>query len=238
MDQAVVAQGVHVSRGGREVLLGLDLGVRAGTVTGLLGPSGCGKTTLLRSIVGVQRGVSGVLSILGLPAGESALRGRVGYMPQSPALYNALSIEENLQFFAAVLRTNRTQVERVLEQVALTPLAGRLVGTLSGGQRARVSLATALLGGPALLILDEPTVGLDPLLRADLWRTFHSLAGGGQTLIVSSHVMDEAAHCDNLLLMREGRLLADGTPDGLLKRTRTGNLEAAFVSLIQQGSAE
>jgi len=129
-------------------------------------------------------------------------------------------------------------VERVLEQVALTPLAGRLVGTLSGGQRARVSLATALLGGPALLILDEPTVGLDPLLRADLWRTFHSLAGGGQTLIVSSHVMDEAARCDNLLLMREGRLLADGTPDGLLKRTRTDNLEAAFVSLIQQGSAE
>ncbi|HEY8836292.1 MAG TPA: ABC transporter ATP-binding protein [Dehalococcoidia bacterium] len=238
MDLAVVAQGVRVSRGGREVLLGLDLGVRAGTVTGLLGPSGCGKTTLLRSIVGVQRGVSGVLSILGLPAGESALRGRVGYMPQSPALYNDLSIEENLQFFAAVLRTNRTQVERVLEQVALTPLAGRLVGTLSGGQRARVSLATALLGGPALLILDEPTVGLDPLLRADLWRTFHSLADGGQTLIVSSHVMDEAAHCDNLLLMREGRLLADGTPDDLLKRTRTGNLEAAFVSLIQQGNAE
>jgi ABC-2 type transport system ATP-binding protein len=238
MDQAVVAQGVRVSRGGREVLLGLDLGVRAGTVTGLLGPSGCGKTTLLRSIVGVQRGVSGVLSILGLPAGESALRGRVGYMPQSPALYNDLSIEENLQFFAAVLRTNRTQVERVLEQVALTPLAGRLVGTLSGGQRARVSLATALLGGPALLILDEPTVGLDPLLRGDLWRTFHSLADGGQTLIVSSHVMDEAAHCDNLLLMREGRLLADGTPDDLLKRTRTGNLEAAFVSLIQQGNAE
>jgi ABC-2 type transport system ATP-binding protein len=238
MDQAVVAQGVRVSRGGREVLLGLDLGVRAGTVTGLLGPSGCGKTTLLRSIVGVQRGVSGVLSILGLPAGESALRGRVGYMPQSPALYSDLSIEENLQFFAAVLRTNRTQVERVLEQVALTPLAGRLVGTLSGGQRARVSLATALLGGPALLILDEPTVGLDPLLRGDLWRTFHSLADGGQTLIVSSHVMDEAAHCDNLLLMREGRLLADGTPDDLLKRTRTGNLEAAFVSLIQQGNAE
>jgi len=238
MDLAVVAQGVRVSRGGREVLLGLDLGVRAGTVTGLLGPSGCGKTTLLRSIVGVQRGVSGVLSILGLPAGESALRGRVGYMPQSPALYNDLSIEENLQFFAAVLRTNRTQVERVLEQVALTPLAGRLVGTLSGGQRARVSLATALLGGPALLILDEPTVGLDPLLRGDLWRTFHSLADGGQTLIVSSHVMDEAAHCDNLLLMREGRLLADGTPDDLLKRTRTGNLEAAFVSLIQQGNAE
>ena len=238
MDQAVVAQGVRVSRGGREVLLGLDLGVRAGTVTGLLGPSGCGKTTLLRSIVGVQRGVSGVLSILGLPAGESALRGRVGYMPQSPALYGDLSIQENLQFFAAVLRTNRTQVERVLEQVALTPLAGRLVGTLSGGQRARVSLATALLGGPALLILDEPTVGLDPLLRGDLWRTFHSLAGGGQTLIVSSHVMDEAAHCDNLLLMREGRLLADGTPDDLLKRTRTGNLEAAFVSLIQQGNAE
>ena len=238
MDQAVVAQGVRVSRGGREVLLGLDLGVRAGTVTGLLGPSGCGKTTLLRSIVGVQRGVSGVLSILGLPAGESALRGRVGYMPQSPALYGDLSIAENLQFFAAVLRTNRTQVERVLEQVALTPLAGRLVGTLSGGQRARASLATALLGGPALLILDEPTVGLDPLLRGDLWRTFHSLADGGQTLIVSSHVMDEAAHCDNLLLMREGRLLADGTPDDLLKRTRTGNLEAAFVSLIQQGNAE
>ena len=238
MDQAVVAQGVRVSRGGREVLLGLGLQVRAGTVTGLLGPSGCGKTTLLRSIVGVQRGVSGVLSILGLPAGESALRGRVGYMPQSPALYNDLSIEENLQFFAAVLRTNRTQVERVLEQVALTPLAGRLVGTLSGGQRARVSLATALLGGPALLILDEPTVGLDPLLRGDLWRTFHSLADGGQTLIVSSHVMDEADRCDNLLLMREGRLLADGTPDDLLKRTRTGNLEAAFVSLIQQGNAE
>lgn len=221
-----------VVRGDREVLHGLDFDLRTGTVTGLLGPSGCGKTTLIRAIVGLQAKVTGIVDVLGLEAGSAKLRGRIGYLTQEPSVYGDLSVTENLRFFAAVLGVPRDDVARVIEAVDLTDHADSIVDRLSGGQRSRASLAAALLGEPELLVLDEPTVGLDPVLRRDLWNLFHELADNGATLLVSSHVMDEASRCDRLLLMREGLLLADDTPDALLVKTGAKDIEQAFLTLI------
>ncbi|WP_042363788.1 ABC transporter ATP-binding protein [Streptacidiphilus neutrinimicus] len=234
---AVDVRALRVVRGGRPVLQGIDLTVARGSVTGLLGPSGCGKTTLLRSIVGVQRIESGEVRVLGLPAGAPALRARVGYVTQAPSVYADLSVLANLRYFAEVLGAPRTDPDRVLDEVGLGGHAKDLVGRLSGGQRARVSLAAALLGTPELLVLDEPTVGLDPVLRQELWQLFHRLAGGGATLLVSSHVMDEAARCTALLLMREGRLLAHDTPQALLAATGAADIEGAFLSLVAETAA-
>ena len=231
MTSAIEAADLRVTRGGREVLHGLDFAVPAGSVTGLLGPSGGGKTTLMRAIVGVQAGVRGRVDVLGSPAGDKALRARVGYVTQSPAVYADLTVKANLDYFADVLGADRARVPQVLADVDLAAAAGQLVGTLSGGQRARVSLAAALLGRPELLVLDEPTVGLDPVLRRDLWQLFHDLARTGTTLLVSSHVMDEAARCDRLLLLRDGHLVADDTLNGLLTTTGTADVEAAFLHL-------
>jgi ABC-2 type transport system ATP-binding protein len=228
---AIQVQDLQVERGGRTVLDDLSFSVAPGAVTGLLGPSGCGKTTLIRAIVGVQRLRAGRVTVLGEPAGSAALRSRVGYVTQAPSVYADLTVAANLRYFAAVLGV--PQDERVLEAVALQDRRGDVVGRLSGGQRARVSLACALLGDPDLLVLDEPTVGLDPLLRRDLWRLFHELAAGGTTLLVSSHVMDEADRCDRLLLMREGAIVADGTPAELRERTGTTDLEDAFVRTVE-----
>ena len=210
--------------------------IAGGRVVALLGPSGCGKSTLMRAIVGVQRVRSGTIEVLGEPAGSPALRRRVGYMTQAPSVYGDLTARENLRFFARVLGVGFERVEAVVEQVRLGDDAGRRVDALSGGQRARVSLAAALLGDPEVLVLDEPTVGLDPLLREELWGGFHALAAEGRTLLVSSHVMDEAAQSDELLLMREGRFVARGTHDELLARTGTSDMGAAFVALIREGA--
>ena len=229
---AVAVSGLRVVRGGRTVLWDLDLEVPAGSVTGLLGPSGCGKTTLLRSIVGVQRTTAGSVTVLGRPAGSAGLRSRVGYVTQAPSVYTDLTVGENLRYFADVLGAPRTDPARVVELVGLGDRVQQGVASLSGGQRARVSLAAALLGAPELLILDEPTVGLDPVLRQDLWALFHRLAAAGTTLLISSHVMDEANRCTRLLLMRDGRLLADDTPDALLAATGTADVEAAFLELV------
>jgi ABC-2 type transport system ATP-binding protein len=232
--QAVVEVGdLRVSRGGRDVLHDVSFDAQAGTVTGLLGPSGCGKTTLMRAIVGVQIVAGGEVTVLGEPAGAPSLRPRVGYVTQAPSVYGDLSVRENLRYFARVLGVSDSRVEAVLKTVDLEPFADHVTGRLSGGQHARVSLATALLGEPELLVLDEPTVGLDPVLRESLWTTFHELASGGTTLLVSSHVMDEAGRCHELLLMRDGHLLATETPDELRERTGERDLEAAFLALIR-----
>ncbi len=234
---AVVVDGLDVTRGGRPVLTDLALRVPERRVTGLLGPSGCGKSTLMRAIVGVQRVEGGEVTVLGRPAGHPALRRELGYVTQAPSVYADLTVGENLRHFAGLLRAPSGDVERVMETVGLADRAGQPVARMSGGQRARVSLAVALLGSPRLLVLDEPTVGLDPLLRRDLWRTFHELVDGGVTILVSSHVMDEAAECDLLVLMREGGLVAVDTPDALRERTGVHDLGEAFLRLIEPSEA-
>ena len=222
---------------GIHALNGATFSVDAGGITGLLGPSGCGKSTLMRSIVGVQRVAGGEVTVLGLPAGSPALRPQVGYVTQAPSVYGDLTVRENLDHFARLLGVPRAEAARALEAVDLADRGGQLVGNMSGGQRTRVSLAVALLGGPPLLVLDEPTVGLDPVLRRDLWATFRRLAEAGTTLLVSSHVMDEAAECDLLLLMREGALVAAQTPEALRRRTGTDDLGEAFLRLIESAEA-
>ncbi len=234
---AIDVRGLRVRRGGREVLHGISLRIERGAVTGLLGPSGSGKSTLMRAIVGVQVVAGGEVEVLGLPAGSPALRSRVGYVTQSPAVYAELSVRENLRFFARVLGAGRGAVERALAVVDLEEYAGREVRRLSGGQLSRVSLATALLGEPELLVLDEPTVGLDPVLRRDLWDTFNRLGEEGVTLLVSSHVMDEASRCASLVLLREGDVLAVEPPAALLARTGAGDLDSAFLALLEDGAA-
>ena len=237
MTAAVSIRGLQVARGGRDVLHGIDLDVVAGSVTGLLGPSGSGKTTLMRSVVGAQIVAGGSVTVLELPAGTPALRARVGYQTQAPSVYADLTVGENLDYFAAILGVDRGGIEDAVYVVGLGEHQTQLAGTLSGGELARLSLAAALLNRPELLVLDEPTVGLDPVLRRDLWETFHVLAAGGTTLLVSSHVMDEADRCDALVLLREGRVLAAGTPDDLRSRTGASDLDAAFLALIDQAGA-
>jgi ABC-2 type transport system ATP-binding protein len=233
---SVAVTDLRVQRGGREVVHGLSFTLNPAGVTGLLGPSGCGKTTLLRCLVGVQRGITGRVEVLGLPAGSAELRRRIGYVTQAPAVYDDLTVEENLRYFAAVVRVGSARVRAVIESVAMAEQAGQVVRTLSGGQRARVSLATALLAEPELLVLDEPTVGLDPVLRRDLWQLFHQHADAGATVLISSHVMDEASRCDRLLLMRDGLLIADDSPAGLLASTAAVDVESAFLA-ITEGAA-
>jgi ABC-2 type transport system ATP-binding protein len=237
-EPAIVVRDLLVRRGGVDVLHRISLEVPAATVTGLLGPSGCGKSTLMRSIVGVQVVASGTVTVLGEPAGSRSLRARVGYVTQAPSVYGDLSVRENLRYFAAVLGTAPERVDAVIETVGMNAFAGRVVGSLSGGQRARVSLATSLLNEPPLLVLDEPTVGLDPLLRRDLWGTFAALAAAGTTLLVSSHVMDEADRCNHLLLMRDGHILAAETPRGLRAQTGEDDLGEAFVRTIERWETE
>lgn len=230
-------RGLGVLRGtGRHavrVITDLDLDVPRGQVVGLLGPSGSGKTTLMRAIVGVQENVTGTVEVLGLPAGHPELRHRVGYVTQSPSVYSDLSVQENLRYFARLLGAQEADVVRSLDDVELTPIARRRVGVLSGGEKSRVSLALALLASPDLLVLDEPTVGLDPVLRRDLWNLFARLAERGTSLLVSSHVMDEALRCDRLLLLRDGRLLADATLPDLLAQTGAPDVEGAFLALVE-----
>jgi ABC-2 type transport system ATP-binding protein len=242
---AVHAQNLTVARGPRTVLRALDFAVPQGQITGLLGPSGCGKSTLMRAIVGTQAKVTGTLNVLGRPAGDATLRSRIGYVTQAPSVYDDLTVSQNLAYFAAILDPGRAaadrrheNVTRAIADVDLTTHADALAGNLSGGQRSRVSLAVALLGTPELVVLDEPTVGLDPVLRRELWGLFHTIASERRaTLLISSHVMDEAERCHRLLLMREGRVLADDTPEALRTRTHAETVEEAFLRLVDEATA-
>lgn len=234
---AVAIRGLHVRRGVTQVFEGLDLDIPAGSITGLLGPSGCGKTTLMRAIIGVQQVQDGTVTVLDLPAGAAELRNRVAYDTQSASVYGDLTVEQNLRYFARVLGAPAEDADRVIEVVNLRSQAAQTVDSLSGGQESRVSLAVAMLGRPELLVLDEPTVGLDPVLREDLWAVFRALADDGATLVVSSHVMDEALRCDRLLLMRAGRIIADTTPDRLLADTGESDPDSAFLALIRSEAA-
>ncbi len=232
MATTVEVRGLEVDRGRRRVLDGLDLDVEPGVV-GLLGPSGCGKTTLLRCVVGVQRLTAGSVRVLGHEAGSPPVRDRVGYLTQAVSVYDDLTVDENLRFFARVLGVGGADVEHCLGAVDLVGERGQAVGRLSGGQRARASLAVALLGRPDLLVLDEPTVGLDPVLRRDLWALFARLAEDGTTVLVSSHVMDEAERCDRLLLMRRGEVIAHGTPEEVKQGTGSHDIESAFLAIVE-----
>ncbi len=236
MSAAIEIRDLRVRRGGKPVLDGLSLDVARGSVTGLLGPSGSGKSTLIRSVVGVQIVESGDVRVFGEEAGSPSLRSRVGYVTQAPSVYGDLTVRENLRYVARILDVGSDRLEEVVDEVDLRPQVDQRVDRLSGGQRARVSLATALLNKPELLVLDEPTVGLDPVLRRDLWNLFHGLAAGGSTLLVSSHVMDEADRCQALLLLRDGALIAATSPDELRSRTGEQDLEAAFLALAEGGT--
>jgi ABC-2 type transport system ATP-binding protein len=238
MDNAIEVRDLVVVRGKREVLHGITTAVPAGKVTGLLGPSGSGKTTLMRAMVGVQRVRSGRIDVLGQPAGTAALRARVGYLTQAPSVYADLTVRENARYFASLYPgITNADADQAVRDVGLGDAADQLVSTLSGGQHSRASLACALVGRPSLLVLDEPTVGQDPVLRDELWQRFHALAAAGTTLVVSSHVMDEAGRCDRLVLMREGRIIADDTPDAVRGSAGTDDLDQAFLTLIRREEA-
>jgi ABC-2 type transport system ATP-binding protein len=235
MDQILdlVGKGVGVTKARETVLDNLNFSIQPGKITGLIGPSGSGKTTLMRSIVGVQKLSSGTLRISGWDAGDKALRRRIGYVTQTPAIYSDLTVWQNLRYFATIAGSEKTQINETMEAVRLTDKKDQLVESLSGGQRARVSLAIALLGNPDILVMDEPTVGLDPILRQELWELFGDLAKKGKIVFVSSHVMDEAERCEELLLMRNGKLLWADTKKELLKNTDTLSVEEAFIKMIK-----
>jgi ABC-2 type transport system ATP-binding protein len=209
---------------------GIDLALTPGAIYGLLGPNGSGKTTLIRLLVGLARATSGEARVLDTPMPSRAIRDRIGSMTQSTGLYPELSVWENLRFFAALYgRTDRAHLLRSLELVELADRRGSPVLELSGGMRQRLSLACALVHQPQVIFLDEPTVGVDPALRVQFWEHFRALARGGATLLVSSHVMDEADRCDELLFVRAGRVLARGNPRELRAAAGTDDLETAFL---------
>ena len=237
VEPVIVIDHLRVIRGKRPAIHDLSVQIARGTITGLLGPSGCGKTTLMRSIVGTQILTAGSVTVLGHPTGSAPLRRRIGYMPQEATIYNDLRIVDNVRYFASLYGMDASAADEAVDAVGLTDHRTALCGNLSGGQRTRASLACALVANPDLLVLDEPTVGLDPVLRVDLWQQFHQPARRGTTLIVSSHVMDEADHCGDLLLMREGHLLAHSTPRKLREDTGCQSLEEAFLSVIRHSTA-
>jgi len=237
-DNAIESSQLVVAKAKNVILDGLTFTVEKGTVTGLIGPSGSGKTTLMRTIIGVQKSSGGELIVLGQPAGHASLRSKIGYVTQSPAVYPDLTVAQNLHYFAVLVRADRKNVEKIIAQVQLIRQRDQLAASLSGGQLARVSLAVALLGNPELLVLDEPTVGLDPVLRNELWELFAELAEDGKTLLISSHVMDEAERCDSLLLIREGKLLWNDSRDKLLAHTKQQSVGDAFVTMITHGEAK
>lgn len=240
MDVIVDAQDVSKTFGPIRAVDGITLQIPRGVIYGLLGPSGSGKTTFMRIIAGALRASGGRVAVLGRPMPDRSVAPRIGYMTQSAALYPDLSLRENLRFFGTIYGLNGARlgqrVETIAQEVELADRLDNPLHTFSGGMRQRASLACALLHEPELLILDEPTVGLDPVLRHAFWARFRQLADEGRTLLVSSHVMDEAERCDLLGFIRGGRLLASASPAELRRSTGQINLEDAFLVLAGQGA--
>jgi ABC-2 type transport system ATP-binding protein len=232
---AVDVDNVVKSFGTMRALDGVTLRVRSGEIYGLLGPNGAGKTTLIRAIVGLVAPESGTVTVLGSRMPNLDILGSVGYMTQAAALYPDLSVEENLRFFAAISGAD-SNVDEALKVVELDQRRKSIVATLSGGMRQRCSLACALVHRPRLLLLDEPTVGVDPQLRVQFWEHFREMAAAGTTILVSSHVMDEAERCQRLGLIRFGKLLGEGTPNEVRAAAGTNNLEEAFLKLSGRAS--
>ena len=233
MEPAVEVDGVTVDRGRRRVLDQLSCRIDAGRITGLLGPSGAGKSTLIRCIVGTQRIRTGSVRVLGHPAGSAQVRRRLGYVTQQPSVYRDLTVAENARYFAEIAGVGTAAARAAIDEVGLGRAAGQLVGTLSGGQASRASLACALVGSPDLLVLDEPTVGQDPVLREELWDALVTRARSGVTVLVSSHVMSEANRCDQLVLIRDGSILIEDTPTAVKALAGTDDLDDAFLALIR-----
>jgi ABC-2 type transport system ATP-binding protein len=241
-DSLVRLRGVRKSFGRAEVLHGLDLDVPAGQITGLVGPSGHGKTTLVSIIVGAARMTSGEGAVLGQGLPPKQAKRQIGYMPQSDAVYDDLTGEQNLRYFGALSGMTKSALDeaipRTLGDVSLTVEPRKVVGAYSGGMKRRLSLAIALLHSPRLLVLDEPTVGLDPLHRIRLWATFRALTAGGATLLITTHVMDEAAGCDDLAMIHDGRVIARGAPAALVAESGAADLEAAFLAFEARAEAK
>ena len=232
---AVEVDNVSKSFGSFKALNGVSLRVRKGEIYGLLGPNGAGKSTLIRHICGLLEANSGTVTVLGVRMPNVPVLRRIGYMTQQAALYPGLSVEENVDFFAAINSAD-SGVKDALEIVQLYDRRKSVVATLSGGQRQRCSLACALVHKPELLLLDEPTVGIDPQLRVQFWEYFRQMAAAGTTIIVSSHVMDEADRCQRLGLVQYGRVLAEGTPAEIRAQGGSQNLEEAFLALAGRGA--
>jgi len=235
---SISIKNLEVTRGKRQVLKNINLEINKGSITGLLGPSGCGKTTLMRSIVGVQIIKSGEVLVLDKDAGSKDVRKEVGYMSQDPALYSDISVQDNFDYFAKVLQVEKSRIDEVLELTELNDLKKSLVENLSGGERARVSLGVTILSKPQILILDEPTVGVDPLLRRKLWDVFVHLAEDNHTLLISSHVMDEAENCENIILMRSGDIIYKGLKISLAEKTGELGVGNAFIKLLNKADSE
>lgn len=237
MEPAVKIKNLSIVLGGQiKALKHINLELPPGKITGFIGPSGAGKTTLIKCIVGRLEVSKGSVDIFGLPAGSPNLRSSVSYMTQELSVYTDLTVSENLGYFARMVGLSRTEtaktIKDLLQVIDMPDKANTLVSNLSGGQKQRVSLAIALIGAPKLMVLDEPTTGLDPALRENLWRLFYKIAAGGTTLIISSHSMDEAGRCEDLVLIREGEIIAHDEPKELLRKTDTGSVEQAFLKLV------
>jgi ABC-2 type transport system ATP-binding protein len=232
-DAAIEICDLRVVRGGATILRDISLDIPRGGIFGLVGASGSGKTTLMRAIVGRQRIAAGTIHVHDLPAGRRELRDLVGYMPQDSAVYQDLTGLENLRFFASIFRVADGRIDEIVDLLDMRSAINRPVLTYSGGQRQRVALGIALLPGPPVLVLDEPTVGLDPRLRHHLWASFRQWAANGMTLLVSTHVMDEAARADRLAFFSDGEVVAQGSPAELLTQAGAGDLEEALLALTE-----
>lgn len=231
----VETEGLARSFGGRAVLDGITLRIGRGELFGLLGPSGSGKTTLIKLLTGIDRADAGTVRLLGETMPKLSMLSRFGYMAQADALYGELTAKENLQFFASLYglsgaRRNE-RIQAVMAVVDLLPHLNKPVSAYSGGMKRRLSLAIALLHEPELLVLDEPTVGIDPVLRQSIWKELLALRDNGTTILLTTHVMDEADKCDRIGLIRDGRLTAVDTPEALKARSGTRTIEDAFIAL-------